>query len=137
MTLRTCLHGEQAAQGACWLAGPVVSALPLQCITGRGLCARGLAKVNLIKPARQSEARLQDAESERTAGLQRAPILWPFLGGRALHSGQRRQDSVWANQLSSLEVLNCWPGGQGHPPDGPHRSHSCKKKKKKKQRRAQ
>lgn len=40
----------------------VVSALPLQCITGRGLCAHGLAKGNLLKPARQSGARLQDTE---------------------------------------------------------------------------
>lgn len=34
---------------------------------------------------------------------------------------------MWADQLSSLEVLNCWPGGQGNPPDGPHGSHSLKK----------
>ena len=105
----------------------VVCALPLQCITGQGVCARGLAKGNLLKPARQSGARLQDTERAQTAGLQRRahPVAVPW--GRDWHSAQRRQDSVWADQLFSLEVLNCWLGGQGNPPDGPHGSHSLKK----------
>lgn len=110
----------------------MVSALPLQCITGAGVMQHGLAKGNLLKPARQSGARLQDTERVGCWPAAHA-ILWLFPGAELL-SLARGDRTLCVGQPALLPGSpDLLAGGQGIP-DGPHDSHSLKNKKMKQRR---